>query len=297
MELQQVRYFIRIAELGSFSRAAQQLNVAQPALSRHVQSLEAEFGTLLLARTTRGVSVTEAGRALVEHGLELLNGADALRDAVYRASLQPGGEVSVGLPPTFSPEAAKNFVDDCYVTFPKIRLRVVEGYSVFLEEWLDRGELDIAIISNRPSAQRFETTELYREDFLLVGRLQDALTSRETVTREDIAGLDLVLPRSYREIISEQLGPDMFRRATEVDNFAIILDMVDRGLAASFLPRSQTEQDEWRGRFAVRPIGPRAPYRSFLVASKSRGPRSAAVVAVRDAMIKRLKRGTATITS
>lgn len=290
MDLRQIKYFVRIAELGSFSRAAQQLHVAQPALSRHVQSLEAELGTQLLVRTTRGVSLTEAGRAVIEHGVELLDGATALRDAVRSASKRPAGEVSVGLPPSLSSLAVKGLVDDCHAAFPDVRLRVVEGVGRFLEEWLDRGDLDLAILSKRPSVRRFDTTELFREDFLLIGRLNEELSARDAITPEDVSRLDLVMTHSFRVLVSEQLGPEVLHCRTEVDSFAVIRDMLDTGTAASLLPRSVTERDEWRGRFVARPFRPQPPIRSLVIAAKARRPRSAAVGAVREALIKRLRR-------
>lgn len=291
MDLRQLRYFIRIVELGSFSRAARQLNVAQPALSRHVQSLEAEFGTQLLARTTRGVAVTEAGRAVVEHGMTLLNGAVALRDAVRNTSQRPAGEVTVGLPPSLSSQEVTSLLDDCRAAYPEIRLRLVEGVSIFLEEWLDRGSLDLAIVTSRASARHFETTELFREDFLLVGHLADKLAARHAVAPEDVAGLDLVMTRSFREIVSEQLGADIVHCRTEVDSFAVIRDMLDTSPTASLLPRGVTERAEWRDRFVVLPFERNPPVRSLVVAINSRRPKSAAVSAVHEAMMRRLRRG------
>lgn len=280
MDLRQIRYFIRIAELGSVSKAARQLNIAQPALSRHVQNLEAEFGAQLLARTTRGVAVTEAGRVLIEHGASLLQSAAAMRDAVQQASVQPSGEVTVGLLPSVSSTAVRDLVDSCRTAFPDVRLRIVEGVSMFLEEWLDRGSLDLAIITDRPTIHRFDTAHLFTEDFLLVGHLDQSGWPRAHVERSDVARIEVVMTRGFREIVSEQLGADVVRCRAEVDSLAVIRDMLDAGAEASILPRGVVQRGEWRERFRALPFGDGAPTRSLVMASNPRRPKSAASRAV-----------------
>lgn len=288
MDLRQIRYFIRIAELGSVSKAARQLNIAQPALSRHIQNLEAEFGAQLLARTSRGVEVTEAGRVLIEHGAGLLQGAAAMRDAVRQASIQPAGDVTVGLLPSISSAAVRDLVESCRTTFPDVRLRIVEGVSMFLEEWLDRGSLDLAIVTDRPAVRRFETKFLFSEDFLLVGHLDEAGWPEAHVVRADMARIEVVMTRGFREIVSEQLGPDALRCSAEVDSLAVIRDILDEGGSASILPRGVIQRGEWRERFRALPFREHAPTRSVVVARNPRRPRSAALRAVHQTLLARM---------
>jgi LysR family nitrogen assimilation transcriptional regulator len=106
LEFKQIRYFISVASLRSFSKAARALNVAQPALSRQVQTLEAELRTQLLFRTTRGVVPTEAGLTLVKMGESLLGYVTQLREEVSRAAEYPMDDVVVGMPQPISPALA-----------------------------------------------------------------------------------------------------------------------------------------------------------------------------------------------
>ncbi|MCB1718541.1 MAG: LysR family transcriptional regulator, partial [Candidatus Competibacteraceae bacterium] len=84
MDLKQIEYFIRVAELGSFTRASIDLNVAQPALSRQVRLLEVELGQSLLIRNGRGVIATDAGKSLLEHGRGVMHQIERLREDLTR---------------------------------------------------------------------------------------------------------------------------------------------------------------------------------------------------------------------
>ena len=102
MDLKQIEYFIRIAELGSFTRASIELNVAQPALSRQIRLLEVELGQSLLIRTGRGVNTTEAGKVLLEHGHGVLHQIERVREELSRVRVGLIGRVAVGLPPSLT---------------------------------------------------------------------------------------------------------------------------------------------------------------------------------------------------
>ncbi|MGL3104856.1 LysR family transcriptional regulator [Bradyrhizobium sp. BR 1432] len=98
MNLRQIRYFLKIAELRSFTRASEVLNIAQPALSRQIRMLEEDLGEALFSRSGKGLALTETGRALREKATALVNQFDKLRDEVVDQSV-PRGHLTVGLPP------------------------------------------------------------------------------------------------------------------------------------------------------------------------------------------------------
>ena len=289
MDLRQVRYFIRIAELGSFSKASQHLNVAQPALSRHVQALEAELGVELLSRTTRGVTVTEAGHILIAQGSNLLRCAVDLKDAIRKATSTPCGAVTLGMPPSISGMVAQHLVEECQAHLPDVRLTVVEGLSIFLEEWLDQGNLDFAIVTDRPSAQRFETSMLFEEDFVVVGCL-DAIPPLQTGIRlDELKTLDLVMTRGFRSIVTEQLGVDALRCRAEVDSLSAIVDMLVEGRTATVLPQGIVRKQGLARNFRIMPFSDTVPRRSLIIATNPRRPTSVATKAVRTIVMSRLR--------
>ena len=100
MDLKQLEYFVRVAELGSFTRAAQALNIAQPALSRQVRLLEVELRQNLLVRNGRGATPTQAGQLLMEHGRGILHQVERAREELGRVRSGLSGRVALGLPPS-----------------------------------------------------------------------------------------------------------------------------------------------------------------------------------------------------
>ena len=139
MDLRQLEYFVRVAELGSFTRAAQVLDVAQPALSRQVRLLEVELRQNLLLRNGRGVTTTEAGRLLLEHGRGILHQVERAREDLGRVGGSPSGRVAVGLPPTVARMMTVELTREFRRRLPHAALSISEGLSVSMQERLIAG--------------------------------------------------------------------------------------------------------------------------------------------------------------
>lgn len=146
MELRQLRYFIGVSEAGSLLQAAARLHVAQPALSQQIAALEAELGTALFDRSSRGMAPTEAGRVFLDHARVVLGDLEKARDAVREVGCVPRGEVAIGLPTTVGLTATLPILRACRAQLPEVRLKIVEAYSGFLREWLQSGRLDVAVL-------------------------------------------------------------------------------------------------------------------------------------------------------
>ena len=146
MELRQLRYFVRIVELGSLSRAAADLFIAQPALSQQVAGLEAELNVRLLSRSVRGVSATEAGQVLYRHAQSVLRLIDRLKADVTSANSDPSGVVSIGMPTSVANVLATPLIATAQVRFPGIRLQVIEGLSGHLRDLLVNGRLEMSLL-------------------------------------------------------------------------------------------------------------------------------------------------------
>ncbi len=111
MNLKQLEYFVQVAELGSFSRAAVVLDIAQPALSRQVRSLETELNQQLFLRNGRGVALTEAGKRLFDHGVAVLQLVTHAREDLEASRDKPVGQVTIGLPPSFGHQLTLPLID------------------------------------------------------------------------------------------------------------------------------------------------------------------------------------------
>ncbi|MCZ7653695.1 MAG: LysR family transcriptional regulator [Rhodocyclaceae bacterium] len=144
----------RVAELGSFSKAALILNIAQPALSRQVRLLETDLHATLLQRTGRGVVLTEAGKRLFDHSIGILQLVSRVREDIASSRDEPAGRLVVGLPPSMGRLLTLPLVEEFRRVLPKARLAIVEGLSTHLSEWISTGRVDLGLLHNPRVAGR-----------------------------------------------------------------------------------------------------------------------------------------------
>ena len=146
MELRHIRYFVGVSEAGSLLKASARLHIAQPALGQQIAALEHDVGARLFDRSSRGVTLTEAGKAFLEHAKVLLADVERARAAVRESSRVPAGDVAIGLPTTVALIATVPILQACRDQLPQVRIKVIEAYSGFLREWLVSGRLDLALL-------------------------------------------------------------------------------------------------------------------------------------------------------
>ncbi|MEI8324895.1 MAG: LysR family transcriptional regulator, partial [Betaproteobacteria bacterium] len=168
MNLKQLEYFVRVAELGSFSKAALILNIAQPALSRQVRLLETDLHVTLLTRNGRGVVLTEMGQRLFDHSVGILQLVAHVTEEIEGARNVPCGRIVVGLPPSMGRRLTLPLVQSFRRSFPKARLAIVEGLSTHLTEWIASGRVDLGLIHNPEPNPAIEVTPVLDEPLGLV---------------------------------------------------------------------------------------------------------------------------------
>lgn len=286
MEINQIRAFLRVAELRSFTAAAKQLNITQPALSRQVQSLEDELGTQLLLRSTRGVRPTDPGKVMMEMGSNLLNYLESIQKAVVHAASDPKGEVVVGLPPSLSGCLTPLLIETCRQSLPQVRLRIVEGLSVFMENWLTLDRMDLAVMTYRQNLKMLQTP-LCAESFVLVRRRSKAQGACASIHFQDLAHVPLVMTHGFKEILSQQLPPGMFLQCdAEIDSITALCNLVASSELATLLPSSIVEQEKLSERFDVQLIHSPVPQRSLVIGRNPGRPSSAATRAVQQVIFQ-----------
>ena len=271
MDLRQLEYFVRVAELGGFTRAAVALGVAQPALSRQVRLLEVELRQNLLVRNGRGALPTEAGKLLLEHGRGILHQVERAREELGRIRGALAGRVAIGLPPSVAKVLAVPLIRECRKRMPEATLSISESLSLGMQESLASGRLDIALLYNAAPTPEIELTPLLEETLFLVQRKPSGVLAskgRTAVSLRDVAALPLVIPtrpnalRMLVETEMANLGCHP-RIALEIDGVAAILDLVADGAGSAVLSRHAVETSARPKAFAMRPIG-KPPLRSKL---------------------------------
>jgi LysR family transcriptional regulator, nitrogen assimilation regulatory protein len=232
MDLNQLEYFLRVAELGSINRAARELGLSQPALSRCLSQLEHDVGQQLVVRCRTGITITEAGSILASRGLALLSEAGAIREELAN---DPAGRVVVGMPAALRHLVTLPALQAMRSTSPGTAVRVHEGFNVFLRDMMSHGLLDMAVIAMEQASEASIVPDmLVREPLVLVrsGRLSPP---RDPGRVEDVVEFPLALPgrpNTVRGIVDRAIRE---RRLTsnvplEPENPGLCLEFVRYGL-------------------------------------------------------------------
>lgn len=203
--------FVKVAELGSLSRAATATDVPQSMISRHLATLERECGARLFRRTGRGVVLTEFGEQIFPRIHAMIGEAQLLADDIRTSGGVPSGEVRVGLLPSTVPLVAHKLFDTVRQRFPRIRLHLTEGSSALLQELLQEGRIDMALLSREEDQVLRDEPVLQRHSMRVVGLVTDPLLQQPSVRFRDLENLPLVLPSPPHPLRArlEQLAREM----------------------------------------------------------------------------------------
>lgn len=239
MDSRLLECFLRVAELGSINRAAADLNLSQPALSRHVAALEREMGAELFSRSHGGVRLTDAGQLLAERLRPLLRQFALLKQQVGEKA---AGQLSVGISPSWHHVFTTEFVAAMVEQSPGVSLRVHEDVSHVLRDHMMAGLLDLCIAPFDASRSAgYRQTALVREPLVLVGALDDKLRPDAPATVTALDGKRLVLPgrsNSLRNQIENGMIRKglQFRLALETDTLAVCMDFARLGTGYTVVP-------------------------------------------------------------
>ena len=246
MDLKQIEYFIHVAELGSFSKAAVVLDIAQPALSRQVRALEAELREVLLLRNGRGVKLTDAGQRLLEHGHGILQMVAAAHHDLGARRDEPVGQLVVGLPPSLARRLTLPLIEIFRAELPKARVAIIEGFSVHIAEWLSSGRVDLGLVYNPEPLSTIEITPVLVDRLCLIGTHFDE--GRSAISLKDLPHYPLVMPQRehvFRKLMESHaaLAGVKLNVAWEVSSVPAILDLVRSGYGYAALTRTAIRGD------------------------------------------------------
>jgi LysR family nitrogen assimilation transcriptional regulator len=247
MELRSLHYFVRIAELGSITRAAAHLHVAQPALTRHVQRLEDELNVALFTRANRGVRLTEAGQKLLDGATRILRDIERTGDEIRAQDAHPSGKIILGITPTLCPVLVPELFARMRRDYPMIELKVMHAGMVRLEEFVIDGRVDIALLSELSRSRLIQSTRLAEEEMVLVTR--PGARAAAVVDGDELRRTPLILGDGLRAAMDALLaGLDIELQVhTELNDHETIRLMVQQGAGAAVLPLSSVSRECARG--------------------------------------------------
>jgi LysR family hydrogen peroxide-inducible transcriptional activator len=261
MEVQQLRYVCAIVETGSFSRAAERCQVAQPSLSQQVLKLEEDLGAKLFDRLGRSVRLTEAGRAFLPHARSILGQIETARSSVADKTADVRGSVSVGVIPTIAPYMMPGYTTVFTRKYPEAKLRIVEETTPILIESLRSLSVDLAILSHPLRHKDLELFPLRTEPLFVVLPADHPRAANKTLALKDLRGESFVMLRDSHCFRDLSLAACSQARVTprivfESGQFSSLLGMVAAGVGISLVPEMAIDQNA--GCRYVRLTDPRA---------------------------------------
>ncbi len=287
-DLQRWRAFVAIGELGSLTRAALFLDSNQSLLSRQINALERDCGSRLFTRTGRGVELSEVGQRLFPQVRALLEGAERLETEIRSEVREPTGRVTVGSLPSIANPLVGRLFTELREHHPAVSLKILEGSSGQVEEWLSDARVDIAILYRYGPTLSEQEQALATVDSYLVGPAGDRLTSRPEVAFGTLDGLPFILPgapnglRTALDALARQqrivLAP-----AIEADSLPLQKSLVAEERLYTVLPLHAVWTELAEGRVqASRIVDPPLQRTVAMATARSKGPaRAVSAVASR----------------
>ena len=243
MDVRALRYSLAIARFGSFTRAAESLHVAQPALSVAIKKLEAELGVTLFVRKAHRVEPTIEGRILLARAERIFNEMDSAVHEIADAIELRTGVIRLGMPPMFGLEYFPGVIAQFHAAYPKISMTVVEGSADEVGGLLDSGGIDIAMIESRRVRPQWKQVQVGREEMVLCVAPGHPLARRKSIAGSELDGLPMALFNGtfiQREILDKlcKRGGARPRVVLQSNSVALIRRAVADGLGAATLLRS-----------------------------------------------------------
>lgn len=238
MNLRTLRYFVAIADAGSLSAAAVSLSIAQPALSRQLRELETDLGMQLLQRSSRGVRLTPGGVTLYESARRMLAESARVRQLLAGQDHGSASSITLGASPTLARVLLPGVFERCHRELAGIRLVVREAFTPALLDGLERGRIDIAVVTNPEPGRALALSPLLGEPFALVTHVDQRLDP--VVSLAQLARIPLLMTNLHRGLVERQLAPLGARLdlRAEIDSVDTIRELVLQGRWATVMPVS-----------------------------------------------------------
>jgi LysR family transcriptional regulator, nitrogen assimilation regulatory protein len=285
MNLRTLRYFVAIADAGSLTAAAAAIPLAQPALTRQLRELEADVGVQLLERMPRGVRLTVAGVTFYESAQRILAEATRVRQKLDRSKDRAGAPVVLGASPTLARVLVPGLFESCQRAGSGLEIRVREAFTPTLLDWLERGMIDMAIVTNPEPGRALTLQPLLGEPFALVSPC--ALKIGPIVSLSQLARIPLLMTSLHRSIVDAQLQPlgKQLKIQAEIDSVDAIRELVLRGPWATIMPVSVFKASRASDEVVMSEISGVQLNRLLVLATPSQ-PRDNAAIPVLQEMIE-----------
>jgi DNA-binding transcriptional LysR family regulator len=251
MDFDQLKTFVEVAKLRSFSRAAEKVLRSQPAVSAQIRQLEQEYGQKLFDRNTKSVRLTPAGEVVLDYARQLL----AMRTTSVQAASDlngvPTGTLSIGANEgTFLYVLPKVFAE-YHRRFPKVRISVYRSFTHKVSEKVEEGVIDLGVLTMPVKSPSLAATPVFRDRILLMVGPHSPLFRRTSVSLQELAQQSLIMPKtgSIRKLIEKHLRPhrEKLNITMELTSVVMIKQFVMDGFGVSLISASFARKNVRRG--------------------------------------------------
>lgn len=271
MDITQLKTLIHVADLGSLSKAADRLNIAQPALSRQIRLLESELGVHLFERHGRGMVITAIGRDVLEHAVRIMAEMEAIQNTAAGSGAYYRGMVVIGTMPTVAEIVTVPLVRRIKEAHPALAVRFSSAFSGYLLDSLQRGELDLVVSYDPKPLKSLRIIPIIMERLLFVGPGDYRLRLDEPVPFSRLSEQPLVMPsprhglRTIMEDCARQAGVEL-RASVEADSFGSMIDLMRNGFGPTMLPLAPIHGLVTSGVLSAAPVMNPTPERKLVLA-------------------------------
>ncbi|MEJ8816232.1 LysR substrate-binding domain-containing protein [Variovorax ureilyticus] len=248
MDLRQLKYFVKIVEQRSMSRASVELHVAQSALSLQISNLETRLRQKLLVRRSTGVFPTKAGQTLYNHAVAILRQVERAALDVERSAAEVSGPASLGLPVVVQDLLAIDLLAAARERLPSVRLHLAEGMSYLLKEMVLQGRLDMTVTYQFETSPGILEQPLFNEKIYLVSPAKSTVRAIDRpMSVSEVAEYPLVLSSrqtGMRRLVESEFATHglSLEPVAEVDSLRTLVDVVEAGYAHTLLPASALQR-------------------------------------------------------
>lgn len=259
MDIKQLRSFITISETKNITKAAALLNIVQPAVSRQIHLLEDELGVELFERSRHGMHLTNEGKILEEYARRALKEIETAKIELTSSDGALKGSVNIGILSSLSELLSVALMRVIKAKYPNVNLKITVGYSGHLKEWLESGEIDVALIYGSTSSKFLDMQSMVKEQLWLIGSAQSKLSSEQIIELKDISQYDLILPYAphrLRTLIEQGFHKAKYelKISAEVNDLAVQKQLVKEGFGYTILPLVSIKNDLEKNVFCAAPI-------------------------------------------
>ena len=286
MEIHQLRYFVAVAEEGSFSNAAEREHISQPSLSQQIHKLEEELNQQLFDRLPRSVVLTEAGTTLLGYARQILGGIAEARQAVTALEHEVAGKLSVGAIPSIALYVLPRLIGNFQRSYPKVTFELFEDTTDKMAQQLEDGTLDLVIASGSDEIPNLARHSLGREPLLMLLPEKHRLARRKSIRWSELASEKFLLLHEQHSLsiqvrqllVANHLKPELVLQGAQL---VTIARMVAAGLGVTVIPQMMANTEFVKGCVAV-PFAKPVPTRELTLLRNPLRAESKAAAAFRE---------------